>query len=385
MGRIIIVKKKTVRQHHITADMRFGTQEKNIKKQFIWVDEMDINAAMWIYSSILQGLLALIAIVGIFISLVIQPKIQHANDALNPIILENWNEIVPNKSQKKIDNIFNMYKRRYEIAKPSIKMKISIWGAYLGCATTCFVSLLYMLCIAIIGTSNHSVSIGNQIEQSLYIIAFLTIAIVIFIGYLLYEILNPGSGVVFRLDSPDEVKSANYLCKKLSSDPISIIEKFGLIRISGVMSQDHLYVEFCNHLLPRMAYKVMLKSKNRELDIQTGTLGKNIWTNLEVEGKKFLDIVKNSSEWQLWIEIHSLPSNFANFNEVRYVFVPEIEPNYSISQKTYVNFLQKAVAYKFPEWKVGDMVIPESWMWSTKEWPHLYYGEPGFIKKLHGK
>jgi len=333
-----------------------------------------------IYGSILQGLLALIAIVGVFLSLIVQRKIECAIEILELMAAEDWGSIPPEKSKRLVDQYFDTYERRFKFAKSPRKMQIAVMSLYTVSAVACFLSLYEMITMVIVQGS-----LTQYENYSLIITATLTFVVVISVGYLLFETLIPTSGLILRLDRPEEVRSAEYLNEKLSMNPRTVVEKFGLIRITGVESSKRFYVEFCNHLLKvPMKYKAILKSKAYEIVVDSGSLEKNLWSNFEVSKKKFPAIFKGDY-WQLWIEIYTLPDAFANFKEVRYVLeaIDMKALAKRVSRSIHVDFIQKAVAYKFPEWKISkDLVIKEGWFWSSQEWPLLTAREPSFIRKL---
>jgi hypothetical protein len=320
------------------------------------------------YGAILQALLTMPAIVTFFISFSIQRKIERCIDTLENLQEKSWNDITSKEARDFFDSMLELYGRRFESAKLTRKAKFSIMTLYGLCALTSIIILV------VIGISVVGEGIPFENLTPYFLVTSLSIGVILALGILLYDVVSPERAWIFKLDQPSSVCSAAYLTAELVIPSRAVIEKLGLIRISGVKEADNYYVEFCNHLLEKsMKYKVILKSRKGEIKVEEGTLPKGFYTNFEVKKDDFPPMFQTKERWQIWFEIEGIfPSSLSGgtppFKALRYVLE-------EIAQESptgiHVLFDLKAIAYRIPKIKYETFAIPEHWSWASDEWPHL--------------
>lgn len=328
------------------------------------------------YGSILQALLTIAALVNLFISISIQRKIDRCIDVLEDLQGTNWNNMSDEESRGVFDSMIELYTRRYESAKLSVKAKLAILTLYGMCSS---VSIMILVRIGV-----------HLIEQALplesfswyFLVGSLSVAVMIVLGGFLYDLLSPEGGWIFKLDKPVDVCSAGYLSENLAIHPRVIAEKLGIVRISGVKHKDRYYIEFCNKLLETpMNYKITLKAKRKMLEVEEGSLKRGVSSNFEIKRKDFPPMFQPKTQWQIWMELRGpFPSSFAmnkskrpNFKALQYVFE---EKPIVFPFGVHVIFDLKAVAYRVPEQQYENFVIKEDWAWASDEWSHLTIGKP---------
>lgn len=327
-----------------------------------------MDSLISIYGAILQALLTIPAILTFFISFSIQRKIERCANILEILQEKNWDAISRKEARDYFDSMLELYGRHFESARLTSKAKFSIIILYLLCALTSIIILVVMGMILI----GEGIPFENL--TSYFLVMALSIGVIIALGILLCDVISPQRAWIFKLDHPSSVCSAAYLTAKLAIPPRIVIEKIGLIRISGVKEVDQYYVEFCNYLLEKsMKYKVIIKSRNREIKVKEGTLPKGVYTNFVVKRKDFPPMFQTKEKWQIWFEIEgifppSLSEGTPPFKALRYV-LDEIAQKSPIG--IHVLFDLKAVAYQIPKISYATFTIPEHWSWASDEWPHL--------------
>ena len=230
-----------------------------------------MDSLISIYEAILQALLTMPAILTFFISFSIQRKIERCSHILEILQEKDWDSISRKEAREYFDSMLKVYRRHFESAKLAWKAKLSIVILYLLCALT---SVIILICMGMI-LIREGIPFENLI--SYFVVMALSVGVIITLGILLYDVISPQRAWIFKLDHPSSVCSATYLTTKLGIRQRTIIEKIGLIHISGVKDEDEYYVEFCNYLLENsMKYKVIIKSRTHEIKVKEGNLPKGL-------------------------------------------------------------------------------------------------------------
>ena len=334
-----------------------------------------VDSLISAYGSILQALLTIAALVNLFVSITVQRKIDRCRKVLEDLQGKNWNDLSYEESEGLFNSILELYKTRYDSAKISIKAKLAILTVYGMCVLASIIILIR------IGT--HLIEQELALESFWWycLVGLISVSVMIVLGGFLYDLLSPEGGLIFKLDNLVDVCSAGYLSENLAIQPRVIVEKFGLVEISGVKKKNRYYIEFCNKLLETMNYKITLKAKRKTFVVEEGSIEKRVFSNFDVKKKDFPPMFQPKTRWQIWIELRgSFPSCLAmheskrpNFKALQYVFEEKPKP---FPFGVHVAFELKAVAYRVPETRYENFVIKELWAWASSEWPHLTVGKP---------
>ena len=328
------------------------------------------------YGSILQALLTIAALVNLFISITVQRKIDRCEEVLEDLQGKNWNDLSYEESEGLFSSIIELYTRRYESAKISVKAKLAILTLYGMCVLASVVILVR------IGTHLIEQELALESFWWYFLVGLISVSVMIVLGGFLYDLLSPEGGLIFKLDNPVDVCSAGYLSENLAIHPRVIVEKLGLVEISGVQHKNRYYIEFCDRLLESlMNYKITLKAKRKTLVVEEGSVEKGLYSNFEVKKKDFPPMFQPKTRWQIWIELRGpFPSSLAmheskhpNFKALQYVFEAKPKP---FPFGVHITFELKAVAYRVPETQYENFVIKKHWAWASNEWPHLTVGKP---------
>lgn len=326
-----------------------------------------------IYCSLLEASVTIAAFVSIFMSWVVERKINRGLEILDQMQENQWAQPTPEVLEQTFERMKDQYGNRYRNAELPKKLKGAIMVIYIPCI--------------VVGVS-ALVTIGYLLEGGkMGVVAFiyisaaaLMVASLLAFGFFLFDLMSLKKGWLFILPDLDEFKYLGSLRAKIGLDFKAII-KLGLIRVRAAIDKKG---EYCLLLIPKFEdleshYEVVFVAEEHTWRIPPRAF--KVRENENEDNTEEISIRKNdfppafqeATPWTLRIELDGpFPEDFWEdseekdnkrvkrklFSRIQYIF-EDVTKGRSVDVLT--DLRVKEISYQKPGEQQNGFTLKETW------------------------